>query len=244
MFGQGSRVVKSTPRGDLTTVMVVLTLTTGVVEAVGFLVLGPVFTAMQTGNLLFLGFAVAGEGDLSAVASAVSLGAFAVGAILGSRFESSEDTRGRGWFVRALLTESALLCVAGLIAWEEVTGGPEPLSDRHYTVIALVAAAMGLRNVTTLRAGVPDLTTTVTTRTLTAFLGGSPFTPDTRIASGVRREGHRAAAIAAMFAGGLAGAWLLHEAVRPAVVLLLAAAAVLVTGLAYGLVPHATSERT
>ncbi|WP_267245653.1 DUF1275 family protein [Streptomyces sp. PR69] len=31
--------------------MVALTVTTGVVEAVSFLVLGPVFTAVQTGNL-------------------------------------------------------------------------------------------------------------------------------------------------------------------------------------------------
>ncbi|WP_238431437.1 YoaK family protein [Streptomyces cavernae] len=229
--------MKPTPPGGLTAVMVALTLTTGAVEAVSFLVLGPVFTAIQTGNLLFLGFAVAGEGDLSAASSAVSLGAFVVGVMLGSRFESGQDLRGRRWFVRALSVEAVLLAAAGLTAWDVRSGG-EPLSVGRCAVIATVAAAMGMRNVTTMRVGVPDLTTTVATRTLTAFLGGSPLAPDTRITSGTRNEGHRAAAIGAMFTGGLLGAWLLHEGVRPAVVLLIAAAGVLATAVVHGLAPR------
>ncbi|RSS78995.1 DUF1275 family protein, partial [Streptomyces sp. WAC06614] len=42
--------------------MVVLTGVTGLVEAVSLLALGPVFNAMQTGNLLFLSFGVVGAG--------------------------------------------------------------------------------------------------------------------------------------------------------------------------------------
>ncbi|NUK89674.1 DUF1275 domain-containing protein, partial [Streptomyces lunaelactis] len=97
--------------------MAVLTLATGMVEAVSLLALGPVFTAMQTGNVLFLGFALIGEGGVSAVATSLSLGAFVVGNIVGARLESVMDAHGRRWFDIALFTEAALLAVAGFTAW-------------------------------------------------------------------------------------------------------------------------------
>jgi uncharacterized membrane protein YoaK (UPF0700 family) len=52
------------------------------IEAVSFLVLGPVFTAVQTGNLLFLSFALTGAAGLSPAAAGVSFGGFVVGALL------------------------------------------------------------------------------------------------------------------------------------------------------------------
>ncbi|AZK92576.1 MULTISPECIES: YoaK family protein [Streptomyces] len=211
------------PAGSaLTTTMVVLTLTTGIIEAVSFLVLGPVFTAVQTGNLLLLGFAVAGEGGLSPAASAASLGGFVAGAVLGARFESGLGRRGRHWFGPALLTEAALLAAAGAVAWR--TGahpaGPEP------GLTALVAVAMGIRNITTLRARVPDFTTTVATRSLTALL--APLGADTRIDSGAGRQARRLATVGAMFTGGLIGALLLRAGVSPAVLLLVVAGSVAV----------------
>ncbi|MBV7697029.1 YoaK family protein [Streptomyces sp. TRM70350] len=226
----------------LTSVMVVLTLTTGVIEAVSFLVLGPVFTAVQTGNLLFLGFALTGAPGLSPVAAGISCAAFAVGALFGSRFESIVDTHGRRWFVPGLIVEALLLGLGALVAWR--TGVDEPdvaPTGHHFAVIALVAAAMGVRNVTTLRVPVPDVPTTLSTRALTALLSGLSPVPDTRIGSGLLREGRRLASVGAMFAGGLLGGWLLHEAVRPAVVLLVPAALVLLLGLVFWAAPR---ERT
>ncbi|GHC57242.1 YoaK family protein [Streptomyces cinnamoneus] len=226
------------PGAALTAVMVALTLITGVVEAVSFLVLGPVFTAMQSGNVLFLAFSLTKEGGLSPVAASASLGGFAVGAVLGSRLESSVDVHGRRWLVVALVAEAALLGVGALTAWG-IDGVGEPLSGRHYAVTAVVAGAMGMRNVTTMRARVPDLPTTLATRSMTALLGGSPLALDTRITSGARAQGRRTAAVAVLFAGGLLGAWMLHEAVRPPVVLLTAAGGVLATGLLYACAPRA-----
>jgi uncharacterized membrane protein YoaK (UPF0700 family) len=54
----------------LTSTTVALTLTTGVMEAVGFLVLGPIFMAVRTDNLLFLSFALAGAAGLSPASAA------------------------------------------------------------------------------------------------------------------------------------------------------------------------------
>ena len=57
----------------LAPLMAALTLATGLLEAASLLALGPVFTAMQTGNVLFLAFGSVGEGGLSVVAPATSL---------------------------------------------------------------------------------------------------------------------------------------------------------------------------
>ncbi|MCL6735605.1 YoaK family protein [Streptomyces neyagawaensis] len=224
----------------LTSVMLVLTLTTGMIEAVSFLVLGPVFTAVQTGNLLFLAFALTGAADLSPAASGVSLVGFAVGTVLGSRVESGVDRRGGRWFVVALLAEGALLGVGALVAWRTGVHAPtaptapgEPLTGRHLAVIALVAAAMGLRNVTALRASVPDVPTTLSTRALTALLSALPPIADTRIGSGPRHERRRLASVGAMFTGGVLGAWLLDGTAAPAVVLFLPAAIALGLGTAH-----------
>ncbi|NWF26085.1 DUF1275 domain-containing protein [Streptomyces sp. PKU-EA00015] len=232
------------PGPALSATLVVLAFATGAVEAVSFLALGPVFTAMQTGNVLFLGFAVAGEGGLSPAVAAVSLAGFALGAVAGSTVESAVDARGRRWFVAALAGEAVLLGLAVLVAWRagvEATGGP--LAGPHFAVIALVACAMGVRNVTMLRVHVPDMPTTVATRAMAGLFGGLPFALDTRTPSGARAEGRRVVSVGAMFAGALAGAWLLRQSVHPAVVLAVPAALTLVLGLGFWMAPGArTSE--
>ncbi|MGW2016070.1 YoaK family protein [Streptomyces sp. NPDC001927] len=225
--------------GVLTSIMVVLTMTTGMIEAVSFLALGPVFTAMQTGNLLLLAFALTGAAGLSPAAAGVSCAGFVVGAVLGSLLESSVDARERRWFAPALLAEGVLLGGGALVAWHGGVDGPPagPVDGHHFGVIALVAAAMGVRNITTLRVRVPDVPTTLSTRALTAFVGGLPHVADPRIGAGARHEGRRFASIGAMFAGGLVGGWLLHEGVRPAVVLGVPCGLVLLLGFASWAVP-------
>jgi len=62
-----------------------LTGVTGLVDAVSFLALGHVFTANMTGNIVFLGFAIAGVPGVSAGRSMTALLAFLVGAMTGGR---------------------------------------------------------------------------------------------------------------------------------------------------------------
>ena len=71
--------------GPLAPMLVGLTILTGVVDAVSYLTLGHVFVANMTGNVVFVGFALAGASGLSAPASLAALGAFLVGAMLGGR---------------------------------------------------------------------------------------------------------------------------------------------------------------
>lgn len=220
----------------LTVIMVGLTVATGVLDAVSFLAFGQIFTATQTGNLLFLGFGIAGQGGLAVAATAVSLGAFALGAVFGARLESTLAAWQRSWFATALVAEAALLFAAAVAAWEAGSG---PVPGRRYVVIGLMAAAMGLRSVTAIRGASPDLTTTVMTRTMTALVSGSLLGHGRRPGYGAHAEVRRLSSVVSVFAGGLLGAGLLGLGTHPTLVILLVAAfvaatAFLVYGLAHG----------
>jgi uncharacterized membrane protein YoaK (UPF0700 family) len=102
---------------------------------------------------------------------------------------------------RALAIEVSLLAVAAGVA---VAVDVRPNSASGDIVIALLAFAMGVRNATVRRIGVPDLTTTVLTMTLTGLAADSP------LAGGDGKGSvRRIAAVLAMFGGALTGALLL-----------------------------------
>ena len=63
--------------------LIVLTIVTGVVDALAYLRLGHVFVANMTGNVVFLGFAAAGAGGLSVPGSLLAL-AFGLGGGIGA----------------------------------------------------------------------------------------------------------------------------------------------------------------
>jgi uncharacterized membrane protein YoaK (UPF0700 family) len=86
-------------------------------------------------------------------------------------------------------------------------------SSGAYAVIVLTAIAMGLRNAVVRKLGVPDLTTTVLTMTVTGLAA------DSRLARGhgVRR-GTRVLSIIAMGIGAASGAVLLGRSGLPAAI--------------------------
>jgi uncharacterized membrane protein YoaK (UPF0700 family) len=187
----------------LSGVLLVLTLTTGLVDASSYLGLGHVFTANQTGNIVLLALGLAGSANLPVAGPLVSLGAFVLGA--GAAGVVAKRTGGRGLMLvgRALAIEISLLGIAAILAAAiDVT----PDSPSGYIVIALLAMAMGTRNATIARIGGSDLTTTVLTSTLAWVAADLPFTGGSGKGS-VRRT----AALMALFCGALAGALLLKS---------------------------------
>jgi uncharacterized membrane protein YoaK (UPF0700 family) len=190
----------STGHGPLPALLILLTVVTGVVDAVSYVAIDHVFVANMTGNVVFLGFALAGAPGLSATASLAALGAFLLGALAGGRIA----VRCSGHRGRHLRTASAIALVAMVLAvalaaiiGQPVTGGA------RYALIVPLAIAMGIQNATARRLAVPDLTTTVLTLTLTGLAA------DSRIAGGP--GGHparRLIAVSAMFTGALIGALL------------------------------------
>jgi hypothetical protein len=73
------------PAGPLPPLLVALTVVTGLVDAFSYLTLGHVFTANVTGNIVFLGFALAGAPGFSVAASLTAYASFAAGSVLGGR---------------------------------------------------------------------------------------------------------------------------------------------------------------
>jgi uncharacterized membrane protein YoaK (UPF0700 family) len=71
-------------------ILLAMSVVTGIVDAVSFLALGRVFTANMTGNVVLLGFAIAGAPGLSISRSVVALLAFLSGAVLGGRVAPEE----------------------------------------------------------------------------------------------------------------------------------------------------------
>jgi uncharacterized membrane protein YoaK (UPF0700 family) len=185
----------------LTRALLVLTFTTGLVDAVSYLGLGHVFTANMTGNIVFLGFGIAGSGGLPVLAPLVSLGSFLLGAGGGGVLADRMGDRHPEHIARALAIEVSLIGAAAVLA-AAVDVHPDTVSGD--IVIALLAFAMGVRNATVRRIGVPDLTTTVLTMTLTGLAADSPATGG----SG-KGSARRIAALLAMLTGALAGALLL-----------------------------------
>src|SRR6476661_8723555 len=217
-------------RHPLTIALLVLTLTTGLVDAVSYLGLGRVFTANMTGNIVLLGFGIAGSAGLPVVAPLVSLGAFLVGSAIGGILASRTADRHARHMARALAIEIGGILAATLVA---AATDVRPRTLAADAVIALLALAMGVRNATVRRLGVPDLTTTVLTMTLTGLAA------DSRLAGGSGKGSvRRIAAVLAMLAGALAGALLLKISLVPP--LLGAAGIALLVALAY--VPFAHRE--
>ncbi|MBV8218674.1 MAG: DUF1275 domain-containing protein [Solirubrobacterales bacterium] len=210
-------------RHPLSRALLALTFTTGLVDAVSYLALGRVFTANMTGNIVLLGFGIAGSGGLPVVAPLVSLGSFLMGAGVGGVLVKRIGPRHPVLISCALGIEVSLLFMATVVAAATTV---EPGHASAYVLIVLMAFAMGVRNAVVRRIGVPDLTTTVLTMTLTGLAAESK--PAGGSGKGSAR---RIAAVLAMLLGALVGALLLKTNVW--LPLALAAVLALVTGLAY-----------
>ncbi|GGZ03344.1 YoaK family protein [Streptomyces poonensis] len=194
---------KEDRHGPLPPLLLVLTVVTGLIDAVSYLALGRVFVANMTGNVVFLGFALAGAPGLSVPASLVSMASFLTGALTGGRF----GTRFAAHRGRLLATTTAVqaVLVAGTVIAAAVADG-EVTGPVRYTLIVLLGIAMGLQNAVARRLGVPDLTTTVLTLTLTGLAA------DSSPAGGAApRPGRRILSVLAMFLGALVGGLLLRH---------------------------------
>ena len=184
-----SPIVSGSDReGPLPPLLFVLTVITGLVDAVSYLSLGHVFVANMTGNVVFLGFAAAGARDFSVPASLLAIAAFLAGALAGGRLGSRAGHH-RGRLVAFAVLGKTVLIGAAFV----VTIAAPDLSREavQYALIVLLALAMGLQNAVARRLAVPDLTTTVLTLTLTGLAadsGRSARVPPSTTPPGRRRR--------------------------------------------------------
>lgn len=191
------------PPQPLVVTLAALTVVSGFVDAVSYLGLGHVFTANMTGNVVLIGFAAAGAPGFSMAASLCALGSFLVGAVLAGRMMRRVTSPRR-------LLQLAMVIEAGCTAGTAVVAGMVTTIGSgwpRFTVIAVLASAMGLRNAAVRRIGVPDMSTTVLTTTLTGLASGS------RLGTGTNPHARLGATSAvSMFVGALVGALLVLHA--------------------------------
>jgi len=174
----------TTERDPLIHALTVLTVLSGIADAISYLGLGHVFTANMTGNVVVIGFALAGWPGFSAPASLLSLAAFLCGAAGAGRLASTYGGR-RRWMLTAVSAEATLAAVCAVISFAHhgISTGAA-----RFTVIALLAFAMGVRNATVRRMAVPDPDTDRDRLRLVAGQGQQPADHT----AGERRSGHRA----------------------------------------------------
>jgi len=203
-------------------ILLVLTVLSGVIDAVCYLGLGRVFTANMTGNVVVLGFAAAGAPGFSVTATFTSLAGFLVGALAGGRLSGRFTHRSRK-LSAAIATEAIFVAAGAAVA---CTAATVATGWGQYTTIALLAFAMGIRNAVIRRLSIADITTTVLTGTLTGLAADS-----TLAGGGNPRAPRRAGSAIAMLAGAIVGAVLyLHKG--PGLPLVIAAVVAALTAVA------------
>jgi uncharacterized membrane protein YoaK (UPF0700 family) len=148
--------------------LLVLTLTAGSVDAISYLGLGHVFTAMMTGNTVLLGLALAQGEVLAALRSIVALIGFVLGVFVGAIIvgRDSEPAEWPTVVTAALALEAAILGISAATTCLLDSTRTSVI----YWLIILLALAMGIQSAAVRRLGVPGIATTYITGTLTTLM--------------------------------------------------------------------------
>jgi uncharacterized membrane protein YoaK (UPF0700 family) len=205
--------------------LMLLTLTTGAVDASCFLHLGNVFSSVITGNLVLLGVAAATQSGSLAIPSGTALVGYSVGVLIGAPIATRRASGGETWPLSVSLTLVAEFCVlAGFSVGWELTGG-HPGSTAQLLLIAALAVAMGIQSAAVRELG--GMSTTYLTGTLTAVM--TDLVTRDRAPGFARSLGVLAAIVSGAVAGGLvaehAPAWLPAVIMTPLAVVVIASIA-------------------
>jgi uncharacterized membrane protein YoaK (UPF0700 family) len=211
----------SGPGARVRVALVLLALASGAADAFAFLLLGGIFTANMTGNLVLAGMFTR-PGWPATLAGAVTAVVVFAGATFSAFRFSPGPSSGTRYPPRAVgaLAAAALVAQSALVVVWSVVGGAAVALPTACLLVALSAAALGVQTVLAKRlSGASGLTTTFVTGTLTSLMEGLAD----------RRRGARVlqlAVVLALVTGAVAGTALVRAA--PAVAPLLSA--VLVAG--------------
>jgi uncharacterized membrane protein YoaK (UPF0700 family) len=176
----------------LTLIAIALTFASGAADVASFTRLGGVFTSVMTGNIVLWGLAAARGSLTLASHTAVSIGGYILGVAAGTWVahgakEVSSDRKGvlPGHVLWVLFGELTLL--AGFCAGWEVSGA-SPAGWAQFSLLATLAAAMGMQSSAVKDMGLTEVSTTYLTGTLTGLVS-SLAKPGQDTQHGLRRFG-------------------------------------------------------
>jgi uncharacterized membrane protein YoaK (UPF0700 family) len=200
--------------------LMLLTFATGLADSISILVLGHVFVANMTGNVIFLGFWLAPKTNIDLTAVVVALPTFVCTTIVSGRLWRHFDDRTRPWITTVLAAEITLLVLLSILAG---TGALQYHDNTKLIIIGLLAVTFGLQHSSARQFGIQELSTTVLTSTIVG-LG-----LDSHLAGGTgARERLRLGVVLTMCAGAFLGATMSRFVVAPVFVV---TAAVVATSL-------------
>lgn len=174
--------------------MLALTFSTGIIDAVGYLGLDRVFTGNMTGNVVILGMALTGANDLPIVGPVLALAGFMLGAAIAGRVLKPIK---EGWTHRTttIFAIVGVIMAAVAVLVTVVPTLPEPLA---LTVTATLGTVMGVQAATARHIAVKDVTTVVVTSTITGFAA------DSWLGNGSRQPWFRRITAIVLIGGGAA----------------------------------------
>jgi uncharacterized membrane protein YoaK (UPF0700 family) len=210
--------------------LLLLTFATGLADSISILVLGHVFVANMTGNVIFLGFWLAPRTTIDLTAVVVALPTFVCTTILSGRLSRHFGARTRPWITAVLATEIILLVTLSIVAGAGVLRYHD---NTKLIMIGVLTVTFGLQHSTARQFGIQELSTTVLTSTIVS-LG-----LDSHLAGGTGdRERLRFGVILTISVGAFLGATLSRFVVAP--VFALTAAVVATSLLIFRFGPAAT----
>ena len=208
------------------TALLLLTFATGLVDAVSVLVLGHVFVANMTGNVIFLGFWFVPHSGVDMTAAVVAFASFVAGAVLGGRLVRHLGSKVRRWLIVSLGLEVVVLSTLSALAGAGVL---QYHGAGRLLLIAGLAVCFGTQNATARQFGVQELSTTVLTQTIVGI------GLDSRLAGGTgEREKLRYGVILVMSGGAVVGATLTLWTVAPVIALAAVAVSISAAIFAFG----------
>jgi uncharacterized membrane protein YoaK (UPF0700 family) len=202
-------VAATSPVSERSTVaaLLLLTFATGLADSLSILVLGHVFVANMTGNVIFLGFWLAPRTSIDLTAVAVALPTFVTTTILSGRLSRHFGIRTRPWITTVLATEIVLLVTLSILAGAGVLHYHD---NTKLIIIGFLAVTFGLQHSSARQFGIQELSTTVLTSTIVS-LG-----IDSRLSGGTgERQKLRFTVVFTMCAGAFLGATMSRFVIAP-----------------------------
>lgn len=184
--------------------MMVLTFSTGIIDAVGYLGLDRVFTANMTGNVVILGMGLVGAEDLPVLGPLLALLGFMAGAALAGRV-LRRATGPWSWLTTLLFLSVGLVCLLLSVVLLVVHAPLDPAVGLPVTTV--LGLMMGVQAATARFVAVRDVTTVVVTSTLVGLAADSRFGSGRMVAEG--GAGRRFLAVSLILLGAFVGALLL-----------------------------------
>ena len=182
-----------------------LAASSGATDAIGYLILGHVFTSAMTGNLVLLSISLGHRDGERAGRVLVSLVCFVAGAALGARIARSPKPDDPVWppaVTRALALEAVFVVMYAAYWW---TVGAQPDIVAKAALLGLGAIALGIQSSAMQRFGA-GLNTTFLSGSLTVLIG--------QLATGHRLRDlhHHLLVLVGLVSGGSIGALLVLHA--------------------------------